>query len=100
MHRISQLNCKAKSVWRLLTCFESYAYGRKYYYLIPQKSKKQGRIKDLKKQAGSLETEDFHRVWNFIVPSNEENENSPTRFIPLLTKKHSPRNYRRHRPKN
>jgi hypothetical protein len=32
-----------------------------------------------------IETEEFHRVWNFVVPLNKIHDNGHIQSIPLLT---------------
>ena len=45
------------------------------------------------------ETEKFHRVWNFVVPSHKMGNNNPIQSIPPLTK-NSFRKNRRKRTKS
>jgi hypothetical protein len=45
------------------------------------------------------ETDKFHRVWNFVVPSHKMGNDNPIQSIPLLTKK-SFRKDRRKRTKS
>ena len=40
-------------------------------------------------------TEEFHRVWNFVVPSHKMGDNGQIQSIPPLTKKSFRKNRRR-----
>ena len=41
------------------------------------------------------ETEEFHRVWNFVVPLHKMGNNNPIQSIPPLTKNSFRKNRRR-----
>jgi hypothetical protein len=43
-------------------------------------------VKNLPRLAAKLEKEDFHRVWNFIIPEHKARKYNPLQAIPLLTK--------------
>jgi hypothetical protein len=55
--------------------------------------------KNLRRLNDSVEIDDYQRVWNFIVPSQEKKDYSPIQFIPLLNKKSLPTGHSEAEPK-
>ncbi len=66
--------------------------------LISKTSKSRTRLKKGEVMGKLLvigEIEEFHRVWNFVVPLHKNGNNNPIQSIPALTKNSFRKNRRR-----